>query len=67
VAGQNQTVLFQNNVWNNNAICPYIYIYDDRFISENVFIGQYISIDQRRNLRLPALWWKRQKGVRMGV
>ncbi|NTU58609.1 MAG: AAA family ATPase [Chlorobiaceae bacterium] len=44
------TVRFQRGIWLNRGTCPPIYIYDDRFVSENVIIGHHINVDQRRNL-----------------
>ncbi len=29
---------------------PYIMIYDERFVAENVLVGQHVSVEQRRNL-----------------
>lgn len=45
-----QVVRFQNGVWINAAASPKIYIYDDRFVAENVLVGHHINVDQRRNL-----------------
>ncbi len=45
-----QTIRFQNSQWHDRHNCPPIHVYDDRFVAENVFIGQHISVDQRRNL-----------------
>ncbi len=45
-----QTPRFQNAQWHECDNCPPIYVYDDRFVAENVFIGHHISVDQRRNL-----------------
>jgi len=43
-------VRLQNDQWQNRDNCPRIHVYDERFVSENVFIGHYISAEQRRNL-----------------
>lgn len=40
----------QDGQWHERDNCPTIYVYDDRFVAENVFIGHHISVDQRRNL-----------------
>lgn len=45
-----QSTRFQNAQWHDCDNCPPIYVYDDRFVAENVFIGHHISVDQRRNL-----------------
>lgn len=43
-------VFFQEGQWAEHENCPPIYIYDERFVAENVFIGHHINVDQRRNL-----------------
>lgn len=48
--GSPQTARLQSGAWNDLSSAPKIHIYDDRFVSENVFIGHYIDLGQRRNL-----------------
>lgn len=45
-----QTTCFQNTQWQQRNNCPHIYVYDDRFVAENIFVGHHINIEQRRRL-----------------
>ena len=45
-----QTLRFQNDQWHDRNHCPPIYVYDDRFVADNVLIGLHVSPEQRRNL-----------------
>lgn len=44
------SIFFKEGQWTGHENCPSIYIYDERFVTENVFIGHHINVEQRRNL-----------------
>lgn len=46
----NSHPIFINDSWSGHDNCPPIYIYDERFIADNVYIGHHISTDQKKNL-----------------
>lgn len=41
---------YVNRTWTNRADCPPVFVYDDRFVRENVFVDRQIEVDQKRNL-----------------
>ncbi len=46
-------VSLSDNVWSTDpagTALPRIMIYDDRFVAENVFVGQHVAVEHRRNL-----------------
>lgn len=45
-----QSIEYLNSSWVNIANRPLVFVYDDRFVRENVFVDRQIDVDQRRNL-----------------
>jgi wobble nucleotide-excising tRNase len=46
-----KTIQYRNAEWHfSDGIRPSILVYDDRFVSDNVFVGHQIDIAQKRNL-----------------
>lgn len=45
-----QIIEYSDSTWSNVASSPVVFVYDDRFVRENVFVDRQIDIDQRRNL-----------------
>ncbi len=46
-------VALSDKVWSTDpagTALPRIMIYDDRFVAENVFVGQHVAVEHRRNL-----------------
>lgn len=46
-------VVLSDKVWSTDpagTALPRIMIYDDRFVAENVFVGQHVAVEHRRNL-----------------
>jgi wobble nucleotide-excising tRNase len=51
LANQAQIARFQNGTWVLAAgNRPKIHVFDERFVADNVLVGQHINIEQRRNL-----------------
>ena len=48
ILSDDSTLIFSNGTWNNTQ--PDIAIFDSTFVSENVFSGNLVSIDHKRNL-----------------
>ncbi|MBR6463193.1 AAA family ATPase [bacterium] len=46
---------FNNGQWEFISDCPPIFIYDQRFVKENVLVGGQIGIEQKRNVYSLAL------------
>ncbi|NLC76211.1 MAG: AAA family ATPase [Clostridia bacterium] len=44
----NRQIIFENNAW--NELIPDIEIFNSRFITENVYVGDTINAEQKRNL-----------------
>jgi wobble nucleotide-excising tRNase len=45
--------IFQNGAWALEPAgtgSPSVMVYDDRFVADNVLIGQFVAVEQRRNL-----------------
>jgi wobble nucleotide-excising tRNase len=47
-----RTLTYGQSSWRVDPLAPLprTFVYDDRFVADNVFIGQAIAVDQRRNL-----------------
>ena len=45
---ENGEAVFSGKAW--NEIYPSIEIFDSTFVNENVFVGDYVDLDQKRNL-----------------
>ncbi len=48
VAGS--AIRFDRSIWHNAGLCAPIYVFDERFVSENVLVGHQIHSDHRKNI-----------------
>lgn len=58
LSSNNSRWLFNNGQWSSVSDCPPIFIYDERFVKENVLIGRQIGSEQKRNIYSLALGQK---------
>lgn len=60
---RNQSVQFTNGQWSIENSLP-IYVYDERFVRENIYLGDQVSVQHRRHIYNLALG---QEGVRLNA
>lgn len=49
---------FRNGQWNPMSDCPHVFVYDQRFVKDNVLVGGQIGVEQKRNVYNLALGQK---------
>lgn len=58
LSANNSHWIFSNGQWASMSDCPPIFIYDQRFVKDNVFVGGQIGVEQKRNVYSLALGQK---------
>ena len=55
LSANNSHWIFSNGQWASMSDCPTIFIYDQRFVKDNVLVGGQIGVEQKRNVYSLAL------------